>query len=155
VQFTAGAGLRDKLERLQALMRDADPEADLATVIEAAVTEKLERLESRRFAQAKRPVKTIADSDTAATSRYVPAAIRRAVYARDGGRCRYVDTRGQRCCERVRLEFHHHDRPFGRGGDHDPDGLRLMCKSHNRLLAERDYGKTVMARHARAPAKRC
>jgi hypothetical protein len=41
VQFTASEALRDKLERLQALL----PGADLATLIEQAVTEKLERLE--------------------------------------------------------------------------------------------------------------
>jgi hypothetical protein len=43
IQFTASGELRDKLERLQALM-----EEDLVTAIEAAVTEKLERLLSLR-----------------------------------------------------------------------------------------------------------
>ena len=50
-RFTASAVLREKLERLQALM----PDADLAGIIEAAVTEKLERLEARRFAKTKTP----------------------------------------------------------------------------------------------------
>ncbi len=49
IQFTAGAELHDKLERLQALMCSSVPDGDLATIIEVAVTEKLERLESRRF----------------------------------------------------------------------------------------------------------
>jgi hypothetical protein len=48
VQFTASRQLRDKLERLQALLGE-----DLAAVIEAAVTEKLERLEAKRYAQTK------------------------------------------------------------------------------------------------------
>jgi hypothetical protein len=42
VQFTASAELRDKLQRLQALMRASVPDGDLAAVIDAAVTEKLE-----------------------------------------------------------------------------------------------------------------
>jgi len=46
VVFTASRELRDKLERLQALMH-----GDLAAVIEAAVTEKLERLEAKRYAE--------------------------------------------------------------------------------------------------------
>ena len=50
VQFTACAELRDKLERLAALMRSEVPDGDLAAIIEQAVTEKLERLEARRFA---------------------------------------------------------------------------------------------------------
>ena len=53
VQFTAPAELRDKLERLQALMRSSIPDGDLAAIIEQAVTEKLERLEARRFARTK------------------------------------------------------------------------------------------------------
>ena len=51
VQFTASAELKDKLERLRALMRSKVPDGDLAAIIEEAVTEKLERLEARRFAK--------------------------------------------------------------------------------------------------------
>ena len=39
VAFTASAELCDKLERLQALMRASGDSADLASVIDAAVTE--------------------------------------------------------------------------------------------------------------------
>jgi hypothetical protein len=66
-------------------------------------------------------------------------------------RCRYVDEHGQRCSERHRLEFHHRH-PFGFGGDRRPEGLRLMCKSHNQLLAEHDYGLDATAKHRRANA---
>ena len=59
VQFTASTALRDKLERLRALLRPTVPDADLATVIELAITEKLERLEARRFAQSSRPRQAI------------------------------------------------------------------------------------------------
>jgi hypothetical protein len=51
VQFTASAELHHKLERLRTLMRTRVPDADLAAIIEEAVTEKLERLEARRFAK--------------------------------------------------------------------------------------------------------
>jgi hypothetical protein len=63
VQFTASADLRDKLERLTALMRSSVPDGDLGAIIEHAVTEKLERLEARRFAKTNAPRKTLADSD--------------------------------------------------------------------------------------------
>jgi hypothetical protein len=53
VQFTASAELHEKLERLRGLMRSSVPDGDLAAIIEQAVTEKLERLEARRFARAK------------------------------------------------------------------------------------------------------
>jgi hypothetical protein len=60
VQFTASAVLHDKLERLRALMRSRVPDGDLAAVIEEAVTEKLERLEARRFANTTTPRKSLA-----------------------------------------------------------------------------------------------
>ena len=95
VQFTASAELREKLERLQALMRSSIPDGDLAAVIEVAVSEKLDRLESRRFGRTKAPRMTLADTDVRAASRHVPAAVRRAVHERDEGRCHYVDQQGR------------------------------------------------------------
>ena len=96
IQFTAGAELRDKLERLKALMRSSVPDGDLAAIIEQAVTEKLERLETRRFAKTNVPRKGSADTDTLPSSRHIPAAVRRAVHERDEGRCRFVDEQGRR-----------------------------------------------------------
>ena len=141
MQFTASKNLRDKLERLQSLMNE-----DLTAVIEAAVTEKLERLEAKRFAEVKKPRKGLGETDTSAKTRYIPAAVKQAVRKREGDRCRFVDRTGRRCTERRGLEFHHHD-PFGRGGDHHPSNLSLYCKGHNAYSAERDFGKEVMDRH--------
>ncbi len=156
VQFTASADLRDKLERLQALMRASVPDGDLAAVIDAAVTEKLQRLEARRFGktrqrQAPEAGKHPPSRDTvrrgetgqpgtiAGASRHIPAAVRRAVYERDGGRCRFVDEQGRRCPARDGLEFHHRH-PFGHGGGHSAGNIALMCRlcraRHNRHYAE-------------------
>ncbi len=152
VCFTASAGLRDKLERLQALMRSSVPDGDLAKIIDLAVTEKLERLETKRFANTKTPRKSFAETDTTPTSRHIPAAVRRAVHERDGGRCTYQDKGGKRCSKRDDLEFHHRN-PFGRGGDHSPTNLSMTCKAHNALLAEDDYGKEKMARFRRSASR--
>jgi len=149
VQFTASAELREKLARLQDLMRSSVPDGDLETIIDDAVTEKLDRLEAKRFAKTGAPRKTLADTDTTPNSRHIPAAVRRAVHERDEGRCTYQDTRGKRCTARDRLEFHHHGTSFGGGGDHSVTNIRLMCRTHNRLLAEEEYGKEKMARYSR------
>ena len=143
VQFTATRELRDKLERLQSLMNE-----DLTAVIEAAVTEKLERLEAKRYAEVKKPRKKLDETDTSPKTRYIPAAVKRAVRQSDGDRCRFVDRTGRRCTERGGLEFHHHD-PFGLGGGHDPSNLSLYCRGHNAYTADRDFGKEVMDRHRR------
>jgi hypothetical protein len=126
---------------------------DLATVIEDAVTEKLERMEARRFGKTSRPRKTLAETDTTPKSRHIPAAVKRAVHERDGGRCTYRDTRGRRCTRRHDLEFHHEGTPFGRGGGHSPEDVRLMCRSHNLLRAEEEYGEEVMARFRRSAGR--
>jgi hypothetical protein len=163
VQFTASAEFHRKLKQLGALM--GSKAGDLAAVIEQAVTEKLERLEARRFAQTSAPRKSPAETGTEAStvpaaphisasrpippaSRYLPAAVRRAVRERDGNRCRYLDGQGRRCPEQNRLEFHHRH-PFGLGGDHSVANIRLMCRAHNDYLADCDYGREAMASHRR------
>ena len=151
VQFTAGAELRDKLHRLTELLRRSNPDVDLADAIDAAVTEKLEKLEAKRAAKTKAPRKDVAQSDTSPSSRYIPAAVKRAVYERDGGRCTFVSADGRRCSERSRVELHHM-KPFARGGGHEPDNLSLLCRSHNVYRAERDFGTGTMARYRRPPS---
>jgi len=152
VQFTASAEFRDKLERLRALMRPSVPDGDLAAIVEQAVTEKLKRLEARRFARTQAPRKTLSQIETSPTTRQIPAAVKRAVCERDGGRCSYEDEQGRRCTAREGLEFHHL-RPFGHGGDHSVDNVALVCKCHSGYLAEIDYGREAIARHRRSTTR--
>ena len=132
-------------------MRGSVPDGDLAAIIEDAVSEKLERLESRRYGKTRAPRQDLESTDTSPSSRYIPAAVRRAVSERDGDRCTFVNSRGRRCSEREQLQFHHDD-PFARGGDHSPENIQMMCPTHNGYLAEYDYGKETMERfRAREP----
>ena len=57
--------------------------------------------------------------------RYVPRAVRRAVWERDGKRCTYVDAMGQRCRETGGLELDHID-PHARGGPPTVENLSLI-----------------------------
>jgi hypothetical protein len=146
VQFTAGEDPHEDLERLRALLRHEFPDGDLGAIVGKAVRELRKRLEARRFVRTSAPRKSLAETSTEPSSRDVPAAVRRAVYLRDGSQCRFLDGQGRRCPERHRLEYHHRE-PFGRGGDHDVASVCLMCGPHNRYLAELDYGKEVMSRY--------
>ena len=134
VQFTASAEFRDKIERLSALM----PGVDLASVMEAAVTEKLERLEAKRFGKTKKPRKSLEEVDKAPGVRGISAAVRRFVWERDGGQCTYETVDGRRCPAREGVEFHHNE-PYGVGGDRSAKNIRLLCKTHNGCMAELDY----------------
>lgn len=55
----------------------------------------------------------------------------------------------------VRYPLLHHDLAWARGGDDAADNLRLLCAPHNRLLAERDFGRAHVAQAIAAkPAAR-
>ena len=67
-----------------------------------------------------------------ASGRAIPAAVRRQVWQRDGGRCSYLDRRtGRRCNSRHMIEIDH-ILPYALGGGADPSNLRLLCYGHHR-----------------------
>ena len=83
-----------------------------------------------------RSVRPAGVSASAAASRTsggaIPAAVRREVWQRDGGRCSYVDPRtGRRCASRHLLEIDHRI-PYARGGSAERANLRLLCAAHHR-----------------------
>ena len=78
-----------------------------------------------------------------ARSRHIPEAIRDQVFVRDECRCTYVSPDGVRCTETTNLEVDH-KKPFSLGGTHELPNLRLLCKAHNQLHAEKTLGKEFM-----------
>jgi hypothetical protein len=72
--------------------------------------------------------------------RYVPSAVRRAVFVRDQGRCSYTGDTGQRCRETNGLELHH-SKAFARGGEHSEENITLRCRAHNDFAAETDFAR--------------
>ena len=81
--------------------------------------------------------------DGPSPTRSIPAAIRRQVWHRDGGRCAFVDQRGHRCGATRAVEYHHTN-PFGKGGRHEPDNISLRCRAHNQYQADLDFGRKFM-----------
>ena len=172
IQFTASKQLRDKLQQAQDLMRHAEPDSDLATLVERGIDLLLAEVKAKRFGIPKRKASrarctTEASKEERTTrvnehgsqkatatrsssrcsskqSRYIPSDIRRQVYERDKGRCTYRDAQGNRCSSRA-VEFHHHE-PFALGGASTVDELSLRCRSHNLMAAEGDFGKDWMAK---------
>jgi len=72
-------------------------------------------------------------------SRYISAAVKREVALRDKNQCTYCSPDGHRCTERYRLEYDH-IQPFALGGSNEAHNLRLVCRAHNSLYAERAFG---------------
>ena len=150
VQFTASAELRDKLDRLR---RSCAPRCPTATWRRSSTRPSPRSSSGSKPGDSagRTPRKGPSAAETPPSSRHVPAAVRRTVYERDGGRCRYVDEQGRRCTAREGLEFHHRH-PFALGGHHSPEGMALLCRTHNRLLAEIDFGREAVAKHRRSEA---
>ncbi len=132
-----------KLKMVQDLLSHAVPDGNVAEVVDRALTALAEELLRRKFALTNAPRKR-PDSPSPADE---PAAVKRAVYLRDRGRCTYVAKDGRRCDSRRFLQFDHiHGRAVG--GAFTADNVRLRCGAHNRLEAERLYGTPPRARDA-------
>ena len=169
VKITVDEATHSQLEQLQHLLRHRVPNGDIAVIIELGLKLLLGKTMKERFgvkvpsSQATSPTTsasnvTATSSEThfalqpvAATkakapkrnSRYIPRAVRREVYERDQGQCTYVSADGKRCEERGFAE-NHHDHPFAWGGEATVGTIKIICRSHNALLAEQDFGRAHM-----------
>ena len=72
-------------------------------------------------------------------SRNIAAEVKDEVYLRDGGQCTYVSDDGVRCNCRHNLHIDHII-PFAKGGSNNLKNLRLLCRQHNMLMAEKEFG---------------
>jgi hypothetical protein len=80
-------------------------------------------------------------------SRDVPAAVARAVWARDGERCAFIGPGGVRCPETRYLELHHTD-PWALFHESTPEVLSVRCRPHNRREAELVFGEKAIRERA-------
>ena len=79
--------------------------------------------------------------------RPIPAAVRRHVWLRDGGRCSYRDPLTGRRCNSSHLLQIDHLIPVAEGGGPEPFNLALACFSHHRM--RHGYGPALPAETAR------
>jgi hypothetical protein len=142
VEFTASAELKLKIERAANLMRHAHPSGDLSVLVEQAVDLLLAKLEKQRLA---RVTRNRPSSSRSTRPGYVPRAVRRAVFERDGERCTFIDASGRRCESRTLLELDH-SVPRARGGPDDARNVSVKCRAHNLLSAEEHFGREHIER---------
>jgi hypothetical protein len=80
---------------------------------------------------------------------YIPAAVKREVWLRDGGKCQFRLENGELCGSTYRLQFDH-VRPVALGGESTVSNIRTACAPHNLLAARRVFGDALMDRYAPA-----
>jgi len=143
VAITASA--HANLRRAQDLMRHSNPSGDPSAVVERALALLVEDLERTRLAKVARPRPgRAADDFSAPATRYIPASIKRDVWARDEGRCAFVGRKG-RCTEIGGLEFHHVV-AFALGGRTTTENLALRCRAHNQYEGALLFGFEATSR---------
>jgi 5-methylcytosine-specific restriction endonuclease McrA len=148
LRVTIDRACKDDLDTLTSLLAHKIPDGDLAAVLHEAIRCAVEKHGKRRGAVA--PAKKVSRKTPNAARRVepastIPAVVRREVWARDGGCCAYVAPDGRRCKSRWKLEIDH-IHPAALGGTPTVDNLRLACRAHNLLHAERTYGREHMDR---------
>jgi hypothetical protein len=130
VQFTVSQDTHEKFRRVQDLMRHIVPNGDPAVIFDRALTLLLADLLKAKCGAAQRPRHSRAAQPR---SRHIPAAVKREVWRRDGGRCAFHGEQG-RCCETGLLEFHHVV-PYADGGEASAGNIELRCRAHNEYEA--------------------
>ncbi len=139
LRCTLSREAHDKLRLAQSLLGHAIPSGDLTQVLERAIDALVDKLERPRIAAPAR----VKPRRGKPGSRYIPAAIRRAVEQRDSGRCTYVGAHGKRCPACTKLEFDH-VKPVAKGGETTVANLRLRCRAHNQYEADQAFGAGFM-----------
>jgi len=137
LHLTIGGDTLEKLRLAKDMLSHAIPSGDDAAVLDRALTALLVDLARKMFADTPKPRRSRAKDPRA---RDASAAVKRAVWVRDLGRCAYIGPTGHRCNERRFVEFHHVD-PYALGGEATVDTIELRCRRHNDYEGRLYFGK--------------
>jgi hypothetical protein len=148
LQVTLDQETYDLLQTARARVSHQNPSGEILPVLKSALKLFVAHLEKRKFAATTcpRPSRSATASgvDAPASPRHIPAAIKRAVWERDGAQCTFVSDTGKRCPARSMLEYDHIE-PVARGGHATVEGIRLLCRVHNQYAAESAFGSGFMS----------
>lgn len=137
LQLTISRETLEKMRLAKDMLSHAIPTGDDAAILDRAFDALLEKLAKQKFAATDKPR---ASGATTGGGQDPPAAVQRAVWIRDLGRCRYIGPNGHRCEERRFVEFHHKD-PRALGGEASIDLIELRCRRHNDYEGRLYFGK--------------
>jgi hypothetical protein len=140
LKVTVCEDTHDKLQRARALLRHAIPDGDIDKILNRALHLLLVEVGRHKTGDTRTPRRA---TPVARTGRYIPAAVRRAVWNRDNGRCVFSGRDGI-CGETACLEFHHIV-PFAAGGPTDVSNIQLRCRAHNVYEAAVYFGTEALS----------
>jgi len=129
-----------KLAAARDALSHSHPGADTEAVLEAAL-DLLLAANDKKKGLVKKPRPSPARPS--ASPRHIPAEVKRTVWTRDGGCCRWPLASGGVCGSTTRLEFDHIV-PLARGGTSTVGNVRVLCAAHNQLAAKQVFGEPWM-----------
>jgi 5-methylcytosine-specific restriction endonuclease McrA len=145
----------EKLEAARDALSHAKPGADAEAILEAGLDLILAR-QAKRRGQVEKPRRPRSDAKPTSAPvelATVPADVRRAVWARDQGRCQWRLDSGHICGSTHRLELDHIVLR-SRGGPSTVENLRILCERHNKLAARLVLGERWMGRYLKPARER-
>jgi 5-methylcytosine-specific restriction endonuclease McrA len=162
LHVTVSKRFLEKLEAARDALSHSHPGADMEALLEAGLDLVIERAAARKGlvkrprTRRKAPTHSLPSAAAVESAegeeqrpRLIPAAVKREVWVRDGGRCQFRLENGEPCGSTHRLQFDH-VRPVALGGESTVPNLRLACSAHNLLAARRIFGDALMDRYAPA-----
>jgi len=142
LHVTVSKRFLEKLAKARDALSHSHPDASTEAVLEAALDLLLVKKDGQK-GLVKKPRTTPARPS--GRPRHIPAEVKRAVWARDAGRCQWPVESGGICGSTRLLELDHVV-PVARGGTSSVENLRVVCRCHNRLAATRIFGEAWMER---------
>jgi hypothetical protein len=138
LHVTVSRRLLAKLEAARDALSHSHPGASTEAILEAGLD-----LVLAQSAKRKGLVEKPRRERRPAKPEHIPAEVKRAVWARDGGCCQWELENGGICGSRHRLQLDH-IRPKALGGASTIDNLRILCAVHNLLAARLAFGDAWM-----------
>lgn len=142
VSMRVSARFVDLLKEAAAAESHAVPDGNPEAILMRGLELLLERSGKKTGKVAVKPsAKPATDPDP--DSAYIPASLRREVFARDGHRCVWPLTSGGTCDLTHCLEPDHIE-PHAKGGKTLLSNLRLLCRAHNQQAAREAFGDELI-----------
>jgi len=145
IHFTANRDFEELLKKAKAKLSHKFPEGRLRDIFAEALSTLLEEKSKSK--------RSVLPPKLEKHSRYIPVAVKEEVWERDEARCSYVSPDGKACGSTHFLEWDH-ELPFCLGGRSDDVGnIRVLCRTHNRLMATQSFGLDYISKKIRDSAK--
>ena len=152
LELTVSKELREKLERLKALLSHKNPSLKMSGVLEIISDMALKQLKKRtspkseaasKVGSAKNEIinshatspEIARASNNKKRSRYIPAKTKRAIFQRATHQCEFTAHNNKRCEATHFLEIDH-IKPYSQNGSNALQNLQLLCRQHNQRKAE-------------------